>query len=50
MDTKKCSKCGNVLPVSEFNKDARFSDGLAGHCRNCHKDYRSPGKTAAGGG
>lgn len=50
METKKCSKCGTILPVSDFNKDARFSDGLAKYCKPCLKAYRSSGKSNSGGG
>lgn len=36
--TKKCSRCGRVLPVTEFNKKASSKDGLQGQCRECHNE------------
>lgn len=33
--TKVCSKCGKVLPISEFHSDSRTADGLSKVCRNC---------------
>lgn len=35
METKRCSRCKQELPVSEFGKDKQKSSGLASHCRNC---------------
>jgi NAD-dependent SIR2 family protein deacetylase len=32
---KKCSKCGEVKSVSDFNKNKRSKDGLQGYCRAC---------------
>jgi hypothetical protein len=34
---KKCSKCGKVKPLSEFNKDSKHRDGLRASCRVCRK-------------
>lgn len=34
--TKKCNKCGEVKPHSDFYKDASMSDGIMGKCKNCH--------------
>ena len=36
---KRCSKCGEVKPLSEFCKDTRASDGLRCQCRGCASDY-----------
>lgn len=36
MDTKSCSKCEKVKPLSEFHKDKRAKDGLYAHCKECH--------------
>ena len=35
MNTKQCAKCGNHLPISEFTKNNRASDGLYSYCRTC---------------
>lgn len=35
IETKRCTKCGRVLPVSEFNKKANSKDGLQYHCKEC---------------
>lgn len=39
--TKRCSKCGRELPVSEFNKRARSADGLQSYCRECIQKYNN---------
>lgn len=33
---KKCSKCGETKPLSEYHADKRNKDGLYGHCKSCH--------------
>ena len=38
METKKCTKCGRVLPISEFNKSRRHKDGLQYYCRDCQHE------------
>lgn len=35
METKKCTKCGRELPLSEFGKCARNKDGLQYTCKEC---------------
>ena len=40
METKKCGKCGQVLPTSEFHKHSKSKDGLQYMCKNCHRDYQ----------
>lgn len=32
---KKCSKCGQEKPLTEFHKDRGYKDGLHGHCKPC---------------
>lgn len=34
--TKKCSKCGKELPLSEFYSHPSTKDGLMSHCKGCH--------------
>lgn len=36
--TKKCNRCGRVLPVTEFYKKASSKDGLQDQCRECHNE------------
>ncbi|SOB60630.1 putative prophage protein [Pseudodesulfovibrio profundus] len=33
--TKRCTKCGEVKPVSEFYKRAESRDGLVSNCKSC---------------
>ena len=35
--TKKCSKCGRVLPLSEFYLNRLAADGLQSQCKECQK-------------
>lgn len=37
---KVCSKCGESKPVSEFNKEAKRSDGLYPYCKPCLREHR----------
>lgn len=36
---KKCSKCGEWKPISEFSKDKCSKDGLHSRCKMCKKEY-----------
>jgi len=36
---KRCSKCGETKPVSEFSRHSRSSDGLKCDCKQCHREY-----------
>lgn len=36
--TKKCSKCGRELPLSEFYLKRGASDGLQAWCKECQKE------------
>lgn len=33
---KKCSKCGEVKALAEYNKDKRSGDGHTSECKSCH--------------
>lgn len=35
--TKKCSKCGRVLPVSSFYRNRTTKDGYQTYCKDCMK-------------
>lgn len=37
MDTKKCSKCGKELPLTEYY--SRGNGRLRSECKVCHKNY-----------
>ncbi len=39
MRTKKCSRCGEELPVVLFGKNAAKPDGLQSWCKLCRRDY-----------
>lgn len=34
---KKCPKCAETKPRSEFHKDSRNKDGLYAYCKECNK-------------
>ena len=35
--TKRCNKCGRVLPITEFHKDNSRKDGVQSSCKDCQK-------------
>lgn len=35
IQTKKCSKCGRELPLSEFSENRAAKDGYDYYCRSC---------------
>lgn len=37
MDTKICTKCKKILPITEFY--SRGNGKLRSECKNCHKNY-----------
>jgi len=37
MDGKRCTKCGEVKPIEDFNKDKTKKDGLYPACKPCRK-------------
>lgn len=44
METKRCSKCGRELPLSDFGRDKYNKDGLKCKCKHCEKEYREQNK------
>jgi transcription elongation factor Elf1 len=41
MDTKECTKCGEVKPLAEYVKKAASKDGLYPSCKDCGRAFRS---------
>ncbi|MBR2835901.1 MAG: hypothetical protein IKE43_09390, partial [Coriobacteriales bacterium] len=39
METKLCTSCGRVLPVSSFNRHIKNADGLRNICKSCISRY-----------
>ena len=37
---KKCSKCKELKPLTEFYKDKRTESGLYSGCKKCHNKYK----------
>ena len=37
MDTKRCTKCGEVKPLAEFTKDKSKRDGHSPWCKVCER-------------
>jgi|SRR5208283_420346 len=40
MDTKLCSRCKKIKPVSEFYRNLKSKDGLRYECKECQSNYR----------
>ena len=38
--TKKCGKCGRILPIDNFSKDKTKKDGLRSNCKECCSKYQ----------
>lgn len=36
---KKCSKCGEIKPFSDFCRNKRTKDGLLNYCKSCRREY-----------
>src|SRR3990167_2956478 len=37
METKRCSRCGNTKPLSEFGKRPERKSGYLSHCKECKR-------------
>ncbi|AJS60000.1 hypothetical protein [Paenibacillus sp. IHBB 10380] len=37
--TKKCLKCKEMLPTTEFNQEKKNKDGLYSYCKKCRTNY-----------
>lgn len=37
IQTKRCSKCGRELPLTEFHRNASLADGLQKQCKECKR-------------
>lgn len=37
--TKKCTKCGETKPISEFAPHNESADGYTAHCKSCRAEY-----------
>lgn len=44
LKTKKCDKCGKVLPISDFSHNKKAVDGLQKYCKSCMNSYYSGAK------
>ena len=38
-NSKRCSKCGEIKQLTEFNRSAKSKDGYQWNCRICYKRY-----------
>jgi len=36
---KKCTKCGEIRPLDQFGKDARYADRPISQCKKCRSAY-----------
>ncbi len=41
MEEKKCNKCGEVLPLSEFSANKKSNDGYSHICKRCLFESKS---------
>jgi hypothetical protein len=39
METKKCTKCGEIKPLEQFSKSVKTKDGKQHKCKQCHSQY-----------
>lgn len=41
MPSKKCTKCGKILPTTEFHTNSHARDGLQVSCKRCRRSHRN---------
>lgn len=41
---KKCSKCGKVKPMDQYNTNRAAKDGKLAQCKQCHSAYKKSSK------
>ena len=41
MDYKKCNKCLEIKPITDFNKHSNSKDKLRYNCRQCQSNIKS---------
>ena len=46
-DLKRCARCGKIMHVSKFHKNASMSDGLQMHCKHCEKEAKQASEMKA---
>lgn len=39
MQTKQCTKCGKILPITQFNWRNKAKGTRRSECKNCHSEY-----------
>ncbi|MBA7492300.1 hypothetical protein ES702_02849 [subsurface metagenome] len=39
LKTKKCGRCEEVKPISEFNTDNKTKNKLLNQCKECEKEW-----------
>ena len=47
IQTKRCTKCKQIKPISEFYKDAAHKDGFRNYCKTCNRRYNQTEKGKA---
>jgi len=41
LKTKKCRRCGEIKPISEFSEHKKNKDKLQFQCKRCEKEWRA---------
>ncbi len=41
MDSKQCTRCDEVKPLSDFYPDKRYAQGVKSWCRKCTRTYQN---------
>lgn len=45
METKVCKKCGQILPITEFNQVPSMKEGFDNTCKNCRREMKGSIRT-----